>query len=291
MRFGGLPWWAKVAGKLVLSRLPIPARMWQRLGLFRHGAMDDPDYAARVFFSHHRRVGSPDLDGATVVELGPGNSIASAVVASALGARCILVDAGPFATLEIESYRELAQLLRERGHRAPDLSDATDLQDVLRRCDAEYHTDGIASLRRLPPASVDFVFSQAVLEHVRRDEFEESIELLARALRTDGTASHRVDLKDHLGGALNNLRFRSSVWESSVFRNAGFYTNRLALSEMDDVFNRFHASVETTIRTEWARAPLERSRLAPEFRSRSEADLMVSGFDVVLRGPTGTTRV
>jgi len=82
---------------------------------------------------------------------------------------------------QIGPYRELARVLREGGHPAPDLSDATDLESVLRRCDAEYHTDGLAALERVPPSSVDFTFSQAVLEHVARDEFSESIRLLMEA--------------------------------------------------------------------------------------------------------------
>lgn len=66
---------------------------------------------------------------------------------------------------------------------------------------------------------------------------------LGRVLKPDGICVHRVDLNDHLGGCLNNLRFTDAIWESVLFRESGFYANR---------------------------------RLTDE-------DLLVSGFDLVLR--------
>ena len=52
-----LPWWAKIGAKVVLSRLPLNARTWQRLGLFSPGGMADADYARRVFESHLEAAG------------------------------------------------------------------------------------------------------------------------------------------------------------------------------------------------------------------------------------------
>jgi len=42
-----------------------------------------------------------------------------------------------------------------------------------------------------------------------------------RVLSSDGIASHRIDLKDHLGGSLNNLCFSVRVWESDFSFNQG----------------------------------------------------------------------
>jgi predicted AAA+ superfamily ATPase len=38
-----------MAGRLVLSRLPVPPAIWCRLGVFRHGARHQPEYALQVF--------------------------------------------------------------------------------------------------------------------------------------------------------------------------------------------------------------------------------------------------
>lgn len=284
------PWWAKVAGKLVIARLPISGETWQRLGLFRHGAMDDGGYAQGVFTSHWKACGRPELQGATVLELGPGDSIATAVVAAAHGARAVLVDAGRYASPRIDVYAELAARLAADGLTPPDLSGVDSLDGVLRACQAQYLTDGLASLRTIPTGTIDVVLSQAVLEHVRRHEFEATMRELARALRPEGVASHRVDLRDHLGGGLDNLRFGSRLWESDVFVSSGFYTNRLTYREMLATFRQVHRGVETSVPERWEQPPIARSRLAREFRHLDDEDLLVPGFHVVLRDPLPSTR-
>ena len=52
-----VPWRARIVGKIALSRLPAGYGMWRALSLFRHGAMDRPDYAYSVFSGHHRAAG------------------------------------------------------------------------------------------------------------------------------------------------------------------------------------------------------------------------------------------
>jgi SAM-dependent methyltransferase len=285
-RLASAPWWAKIAGKLVLSRLPVGTETWQRLGLFRHGAMDDEGYAVKIFRSHWKRCGRPELRGSVVLELGPGDSIAIAVIARAHGARAVLVDSGAFAVDDVRLYQRLADRLRSEGCDAPDLSEAMSTEDVLRICEAEYLTGGLESLRRLPDSSVDMIFSQAVLEHIRRDEFEMTLRELARVLRPDGRSSHRVDLRDHLGGGLDNLRFRPKVWESRFFVRSGFYTNRITYSEMLAAFARTHEVVETRVTQTWGVPPLERERITRELRDRAEEDLLVAGFDVLAKKAT-----
>ncbi len=280
-----VPWWGKICVKLVLSLLPVPPAAWQRLGLFRHGAMDEPAYADGIFHAHWKRARQPELHGATVLELGPGDSIATAVLAAANGARAVLVDSGAYASHDLSVYRVLAGRLSARGLPAPDLASAQSLVEVLERCGATYLTDGLSSLRDIPAGSIDLVFSQAVLEHIRRHEFEETIAELARVLKSGGAASHRVDLRDHLGGSLNNLRIPARVWESRWFSGAGFYTNRLSCSEMLEVFQKFYASAEHVATLTWERPPLERRKIAREFQNRPDSDMMIGGFDVVLRDP------
>jgi hypothetical protein len=92
-----LPWWAKIAAKLILARLPLGGRTWQSLGLFSPGEMDDPDYALAVFEAHYQAMGYP-APGFRYVELGPGDSLASAVIAKAHGAvGGWLIDSGAYA--------------------------------------------------------------------------------------------------------------------------------------------------------------------------------------------------
>ncbi len=278
-----IPWWAKIAAKLVLARLPLGPDAWRLIGVFRPGAMDVPAYARDVFARHLAATG-PMAPGFAVLELGPGDSLFTAVIAKAMGAgRVYLVDSGRWAAADPEPYRRLARQLRAEGLPAPVLDDAADLDAVLDRCDASYLYDGLRGLQSLPAEGIDMIFSQAVLEHVFRDEFAATAAAMRRALRPGGGASHVVDLRDHLAGALNNLRFSERVWESPLFRNSGFYTNRLRMSEMLAAFEQAGFAVELGEVKRWPGLPTPRRALAPAFATLPDEELTVSGFHVVLR--------
>lgn len=285
-----VPWWARIAAKLVLARLPASYGFWHRLDLFSHGAMDDPDYAHRVFRSHFDRSPFARKGGGYIgLELGPGDSVMSAVVAHAYGAAAWhLVDAGSFATPDPGPYRRMARRLRARGLPAPDLEESADLRAVLSACNATYGTAGLASLRALPTASIDFVWSQAVLEHVRRAEFLDTMRELHRVLQPDGVASHRIDLKDHLGAGLNNLRLSDALWERDwMGAHSGFYTNRIRFSEMCALFEQAGFAVEVLAVHRWDALPLRRGALAAPFRELGDDELRVREFDVLLRRRPG----
>lgn len=283
MRRSLIPWWLKMSAKIVLARLPARYAFWQSLGLFKHGPMEDPDYAYRVFRKHFDRSAFPRRQGGFVVaELGPGDSLGTALVAASLGAaRCILVDVGNFARSDLEPYIALHEFLRKAGLRPPDISRARSIREVLELCNATYLTQGLASLRELDDCSVDFVFSNAVYEHIRRSEVAPMTREIARILTVGGVTSHSIDMKDHLGGGLANLRFADPVWESSWMASSGFYTNRLRASDFRTVFTEAGLDVDVLRQSRWTRAPLERSRLAPMFQHYSDEDLAVSDMDLV----------
>ncbi|MGH2507837.1 MAG: class I SAM-dependent methyltransferase, partial [Ktedonobacteraceae bacterium] len=122
-----------------------------------------------------------------------------------------------------------------------------------------------------------------VLEHIRVSDFPEIVKEIRRVLRPGGICSHRVDLKDHLGGALNNLRFPTRIWESNFMARSGFYTNRIRYSEIIQYFENAGFSVEVNNLEYFASLPTMRKHLAPEFCKFSDNELLISGFDVVLR--------
>jgi len=281
-----VPWWAKVWAKVLLSRVPVRYRVWQRLNLFVHGRMDKPEYALRVVRSHLERLGWRDFAGKTLLELGPGDALSTAVIAKALGAkRTYLVDSGPFAETAAAPYIQLAQYLRAAGLTPPDLAGCATLADVLVRCDASYHTRGVTDLRSLPDACVDLSFSQAVLEHVERENLAATIRETLRIAAVGGVASHQVDLKDHLGGALNHLRFHRSTWEAPWMRRSGFYTNRVRFAEMVAMFRDAGWQYELTDVRRWKSLPTPPARFEVEFRELPTDELLVSQSDIVARRP------
>ncbi|MFN4282896.1 MAG: class I SAM-dependent methyltransferase [Alphaproteobacteria bacterium] len=281
-----LPWWSKIAAKMVLSRLPVRKQWWQKLGLFSPGFMLDPDYAIAVFRDHYARVGSPP-PGFSYLELGPGDSLASAAIAWAHGAdEGWLVDAGSYAARDIRLYRALFEKLSAMRlpRDAAELMECRSVREMLSRTHCAYREDGLAGLRAVRGQSLDMIFSQAVLEHVPRAEFDATLREMKRALKPNGVGSHVVDFKDHLGASLHNLRFGEALWERPWFaKRSGFYTNRLRYSEVVAAFSAAGFAVETAARREWPALPLARARLAAPFRDLSDEDLRIFGATFVVR--------
>lgn len=281
-----MPWWLKIAGKIVLSRLPVSGETWQKIGLFSPGLMHRPDYALAVFDKHFRAAGAP-AKGFSFLELGPGDSVASAVIGYGYGAsRGWLVDSGAYATRDLDFYRDVARRLAESR---PDvdfdaLRDAGSFAALLERCRVDYQEGGVASLRQIPGASCDLIFSEVVLEHVPFDEFDAVMGELYRILKPGAVASHGVDFRDHLGGGWNNLRFSERLWEAPWFaRRSGFYTNRLRLSAMLARARAAGFAVEVAYREYWSACPLARGHLAPEFRGLQDDDLMTNYAQILMR--------
>jgi len=276
-----VPWWLRIGAKMVLARLPVPYRIWKQLRIFEHGDMNQPGRALDTFLEHARTAGVLDTeshlprikvkgDSFNVLELGQGDSLFTALIARSLGAsHTWLVDVAPFATTEMPSYVELLELLRQRGRVLCLERNPQTLPGLLQQCNGEYLTQGVRSLAHLPPNSVDFCFSNAVLEHVpKRDLALVAAELL-RVLNRNGICVH--------------LRFSDATWEGKLFRSSGFYTNRIRFGEMLALFERagFECHLPRVIR--WEKLPTARAKLNASFRQLPDEDLLVSEFDVVLR--------
>jgi SAM-dependent methyltransferase len=276
-------WRLKILAKIILSRLPFGYSLWQKLGLFRHGQMDSSDYALRVFNSHVKRASlDGKLAGKTILELGPGDSISTSIIAAANGAKSILVDAGDFMKRDVATYRELASILAQKNYIVPQITKGMNFKDVLAASNSEYFTEGLQSLRLIPTHSVDLIFSQAVLEHIRKYEFLDIMKEFRRILKPNGICSHQIDLKDHLGGALNNLTFSEKLWESDFFVKSGFYTNRIRFVEMLEMFKNANFHVNITHVENWNFLPTSRNQMNEIFRKFTDDELLKSSFDVIL---------
>jgi len=279
-----IPWQFKIAAKLVLSRVPVSHKFFQRAGVFRLGEMSRPEYALGVFRRHFGRAKFARKSQPFVtLELGPGDSLFSIVIARAFGASAAYaVDEGSFASADISDYRHLETYLGKFGPHVQILAKCSTVEDVVRVCDGSYLTHGLDSLRLVPTASVDFVFSHTVLQHIRRRDFSPMLEELRRIQRPDGVGSHTVSISDILGGSLNDLRFSEKTWESELMASSGFYTNRIRYGQYLKMF-RDAGFVSQVYRTaQWKTLPTPRSKMAPEFAALPDEDLQVSGFDVYL---------
>jgi SAM-dependent methyltransferase len=279
------PWWAKLGAKLAASRVPVGYGAWRALGLTRFGGMARPTWAYQTFKRHLDAADFPRKGaGFSALELGPGDSLFTSLSAHAHGASEVtLIDVGTFAKTDLPAYQSMVDHLAGRGLPVARLQACETLDEMMSACGTRYLTDGLDSLKAVPTDSVDFAFSNAVLQEVRRPEVAVLLSELRRVLRPGGVASHSIGLWDQLGFALNNLRFSERFWEGPWVRRSGFYTNRIRFSEWDGLFTAAGFRAEYPEVNRWDRLPTPRARLAPVFRGLADEDLRVYSFNVVLR--------
>jgi hypothetical protein len=270
--------------KLILARLPISYRDWRAIGVFRHGSMLDAEYAQKVFLRHYNRAKSylpPDF---VILEVGPGDSLSTSVIAAAYGAtKVYLIDVGSFASRRIEAYNQLRQALARRLPSAASLRSWRTVSEMLDATHTTYLVSGLESLKSIPDRSVDFVFSQAVLEHITLSEFVETVDELYRLQKPGGIASHRIDLQDHLAHSLNSLRFPHSLWESKRFAASGFYTNRLRAGQIVEIFTTAGYHVLDEQEDKWPALPLNRAKLHCDYTRFSDDELIIRGLDILVQ--------
>ena len=107
-----IPWYARIAAKMVLARLPISYSVWKKIGIFSHGEMQNSDYISlKVFNNHFINSGLSGRPGLVGLEMGPAQSDGSAVAAKATGFSAFyLVDAGDYANRDVETYKEMSRI-------------------------------------------------------------------------------------------------------------------------------------------------------------------------------------
>jgi hypothetical protein len=133
------------------------------------------------------------------------------------------------------------------------------------------------------PERVDRLhLSHAILQHIKRHEFSATMVELRRIVRSDGGCPHIVDFTDMLGGALNHLRFREAIWESSFMSRSGFYTNRLRHSEMVSLCRQAGFEVRPVEVRQWEELPMPKRKLREHFQAMPLQELLIRGSHIVL---------
>jgi len=280
-----IPWWIRIGLKIIISRLPIIGiyAFWQRFGLFKHGSMDDLSYSYRVFSEHMEKSEAYPLVGKILIEIGPGDGLSTAVIAASYGASSILIDESDFVTKDTNYLMSLCNFLKKKGLSPPNIESNDTINEILIKCNSKYLINGVESFSEISDESIDIIFSQAVLEHVNRSDFFKMSEECYRVCKSEGVCSHQVDLRDHLGGGLNNLRFSHEVWESKFFKKSGFYTNRIQHDEIIKIFSDVGFACYKIAINRWSKLPLAKKKLSHEFKDLAMQNLTVKSFDVILK--------
>jgi hypothetical protein len=271
-----VPWFVKFLIKIVRGSLPIPYDVFARFGLFRHGKMDNTDYAIATFESHFPDASEIPKTPFVFLEIGPGDSLASGIIANSKGAKTsYLIDSGDYMTKDVSKYLTLIERLF--GADFLKSKKFVTVDDIKKEFNIVQMTEGVNSLRTLSDKLVDLSFSNACLEHVYADEVLDYFKELKRASKDNAISSHRIDFKDHLAYSLNNLRFSRKFWEKEIIKKSGIYTNRMRLSDMKDATERAGFCCVVKATEKWEVLPIRMSKLHRDFQSFKMEDLLVKG--------------
>ena len=257
---------------------------WSKIGLFRHGKMDSFNYAWNVLSRHREQIPSEKLNWYGL-ELGPGDGILSALLAPALGsAGLTLLDAGDYANKDISKYNKQINdfLVEFNDYKLPNYSSCTNTEELLKYSGGTYHTKGLSSLKTLTDNSFDIIYSQAVLEHVRRDEFFETMQQCRRLLKPNGVMSHVVDFKDHLEVGSIIYAYLHAYGSKIGLPQKVFYTNRLRFSEIVKICEASGFTIKTANLSRYEVIPISRKKLASEFSKLTDDDLSISEVHLVM---------
>lgn len=198
----------------------------------------------------------------------------------------ILLEIADFAN--VDSPANINDLKLEQGYmqyrRLPELGEQETWRSYLSKVNAVYSINGLEGYKSIPDGSVDYVFSFAVFEHIRKNIFVDTMKEVYRFMKTAGIAYHTIDFTDHLGGGKNHLRFPDSVWEDKSHYNMDNYTNRISCTRMCKILEDIGFEVEKVIRTKmFKRNPIQRKYISPDIGYISDEDLNTAMATLILR--------
>lgn len=248
------------------------------------------------------------LEGATVVEVGPGWDLIGSILLHLLGAKTIYAyDHVPHARLSLVGYllqgarlglRELSELtgvgqdLLEK--RVGALEGASTLEELMERAGIIYCAPADACRTGLGKQSVDLFFSYAVLEHVPPQIVDDLTREARRVLRSDGVLFHVISMGDHYNQAdsrlssVNFLKYPEWLWNLLV-QNRISYHNRMRECEFLGIFSRHEGQIlrqRSSVDSKALKA-LQTMRVCRRFANMTPEQLAVERTEIAMRFPPG----
>ncbi|MFO0697776.1 MAG: methyltransferase domain-containing protein [Nitrospira sp.] len=281
------------------------------------GGSDSARYCYSVWFRHLfmlNRCGFK-IQGAQIGELGPGDSLGIGMAALLSGAaRYVGLDIVPYsAKVDLEKILDELLQMYSKKERIPDEAEFPRVRpriesyefpdDLVDWTNFSARADGIrqelkgglnngsllgyrvpwTSLPYIAEASLDLIFSQAVLEHV--DNLEETYRAMYAWLKPGGYASHLIDFKAHGRSPFWNGHWAYSDWQWKLVRGKReFLLNREPMSTHLSYASKvgFELLMSWRDQTDYG---LDVNALSARFRGISAVDAQTSEVLVVLRKP------
>lgn len=209
------------------------------------------------------------IAGSDILEIGTGWGAINALFLSLIGAKSVIAtDYRPHVHLNtvldtLEAMRRHAPLLASmrNGSAAGIVSEidvlasCEDVGELFSRARITYLAPFDACATSLNDASVDLIYSYAVLAHFPSEDLRRFAVESKRILKPGGAVAHKIGLQDpynRLNGGrnLNFLKFSDRAWEL-LFQSSIQYNNRLRASEHVAIYQDLDMEIlcsDTTLR-------------------------------------------
>jgi SAM-dependent methyltransferase len=128
-------------------------------------------------------------------------------------------------------------------------------------------------------SSVDFIYSQAVLEHV--DDLENTYSSMNKWLKSSGLMSHSIDFCSHRITKSWNGHWTFSDFEWNIIRGGRIYTlNRQPFSKHIDLHERYGFEIleKNLVKSD---NQLKQNQIAKRFKHLNELELTTSGMYIL----------
>ncbi len=281
------------------------------------GGSDSARYCYSVWFRHLTKLNRCGfkVNGAHIGELGPGDSLGIGLASLLSGsARYVGLDIMPYAArADLEKMLDELLGMYVKEERVPD---DKEFPSILPRIDSYKFPDRVVdrrnvstkaeeirnqlrggfnsgsllgyrvpwmSLPQIEEASLDLIFSQAVLEHV--DSLEETYRAMFAWLKQGGYASHVIDFRAHGRSPFWNGHWAYSDWQWRLVRGKREYLLNREPLNTHLVLARKVGFELLLIERNQASNELPISVLAPRFRRIDADDAHTNAVFLILQKP------
>lgn len=243
------------------------------------------------------------IEGAVIVEVGPGGFMASGFLMYLLGARKVnsfdhinhlsydLLDLNLRALqVELDCISQISGISVDKLQARLDfVLKAKNIDEVLDRARISYKAPSDAAQTGLYDASVDIIYSNAVFEHLPPAVIETLTLESKRILKDTGVGYHLIDVHDHYAydttiSKVNFLQYSEGVW-AFFTHNKISYHNRLRAKQFKDIFESlgaFTLGFDTKLESESLDA-LNKIKVNRRFSGMSHEELAVHQVEIIIQ--------
>jgi len=198
------------------------------------------EFREKIFYWDYHYKFLKENSSKKIIEIGAGKSLAQNIYLSYMLERKIeqtLIDVSKMLDFDLfnKANNQIAEILKINK-----IPSAYSIEDLKRNFNLIYIAP--TNLKKIKESNLKFdaCISSTTLEHIPKNELEETLHLLKDIIKKDGIISALIDYSDHYShtdkniGSLNFLKFNSNKWKN--YNTPMLFQNRLRHQDYRKLF-------------------------------------------------------